>query len=78
MITACDDISVNLSSDNVCENVKMSITRQVQDGGEEFFFTLHGTKDGKRIQYDFNELKRSELEDISIAISLLLELKLKK
>lgn len=69
-----EEIGVTLKASNFFCNFEMFISRQKEDQGEEeFYFTLFGWKDGKRLQFDFEELSRREIEEIKIAIELLLE-----
>lgn len=48
-------------------------TLTVAKDGEEFYFTLNGSYKGQIFQIDFDTLSRSELEDVKIAIELMLE-----
>jgi hypothetical protein len=42
---------------------------------DEFWFTLNGDHDGKKIQIDFETMTRSDLETLSVAIQLILDCK---
>ena len=39
----------------------------------EFWFVLFGEYNGEKIQIDFNEMTRRELENLSVAIQLILD-----
>ena len=76
METDFDDISVTLKATSSFENFEMFIARQKEEKGEEeFYFTLFGWKDEKRLQFDFEELSRKELEEIKLGIELILDTK---
>ena len=55
------------------EEYKMALSRQVDNGREEFWFTVFGSHKGKPIQFDFNSMPREKLEDMRAAIDLILE-----
>ncbi len=55
------------------DEYSMALSRQVDDGREEFWFTVHGRHDGKPVQFTFDVMDRSELEDMRAAIDLILE-----
>jgi hypothetical protein len=63
------DISVKLRAKNSSGDQELFITQD----GESFWFTLCGCYKGEKIQIDFDEMTKSELEEIHIAIGLLLE-----
>ena len=73
MSNTFEEIGVKLNSTSNFENFEMFISKQVDSGKEEFYFTLFGWKDRKRLQFDFEELSREELEEIKLAIELILE-----
>lgn len=54
----------NSSGDQTLELVK---------DGDEFWFVLAGEYEGEKIQIDFDNLTRSELEDFGVAIQLILD-----
>ena len=62
-------IDINLRADNC--NGKQTLYL-VEDEGEHWF-VLTGEYKGAKIQIDFEELSRGELEDIKTAIELILD-----
>ena len=40
---------------------------------DEYFFTLVGEHNGRTIQLDFDEMTRGQLEDLIVAIQLILD-----
>ena len=65
------EIDFVLTAKNDCQDLKLTLT---EDKGE-FWFTLWGTYRGEeRFQVDFNELKRIELEELKVALELILEI----
>lgn len=64
------EIDFVLTAKNDCEDMKLTLTK---DNGE-FWFTLWGTYRGEeRFQVDFDELERSDLEDLRATLDLILE-----
>ncbi len=50
----------------------MSLSGQIVNGVEEYWFTVSGKHDRKPVQFDFDDMPRSALEDIRAAIDLIL------
>jgi hypothetical protein len=48
-------------------------TLELVKDGNEFWFVLTGKYEGKKIQIDFDEMTRRDLEDLGAAIQLVLD-----
>jgi len=67
------EIDIKLNAKN--SNGDSTLWLQVQDvnGENEYYFTLCGDYKGKKIQIDFDEITKTELEEMKIAIELILK-----
>jgi len=63
-----EEIDIKLNA----ENSSGKQTLYLAASGEEFFFTLTGEYEGKPIQIDFDPMTRKQLEDLSVAMQLIL------
>lgn len=64
-----DEIGVTLKAENSSGKQEFFLNR---DKGE-YWFTLCGFFEGKRIQVDFDTMKKADLEDVRTMIDLFLE-----
>jgi hypothetical protein len=68
-----NDIYVMLKAKNSSGEQKLWLTSQRTDNEMEYFFTLTGILEGSRVQIDFDEMTKTELEDIKTMIELILD-----
>lgn len=64
-----EDIDFKLTAKN--SSGEQALTLVKNEG--EFWFVLTGNYKGEPIQIDFDEMTREELEDLSVAIHLILD-----
>ena len=65
------DIDFELKAKNSSGEQTLHLTSA--KGEKEFWFTLCGEYEGKPIQIDFDIMARTDLEDLSVAIQLILD-----
>lgn len=65
------DIDFKLTAKNSSGEQTLHLTSDETE--QEFWFTLCGEYKGERIQIDFDTMSRTELENLSVALQLVLD-----
>ena len=71
-----ETIDIEIHAKNSSGAQTLSITKQLYDGAEDYFFTIFGDFDGKDIQFDFDSMTEKGIDELILSLQLLKEAKL--